>query len=1098
MNTEKMKAKIWEEKVTIPTYGIGTPDKNPMFLEKRVYQGSSGKVYPYPVIDKILDSKKDKEYNAVYLENEYLKVMVLPELGGRIHRAYDKTNGYDFVYYNEVIKPALVGLLGPWISGGIEFNWPQHHRPSTFLPVDHAISENDDGSVSVRVSEVDRMYGTKGMATFTLHPGKAYIEIKGQLYNGTPLPQTFLWWANPAVSVNDDTQSIFPPDVHAVMDHGKRDVSKFPVATGVYYKQDYGAGVDISRYKNIPVPTSYMAYHSDFNFVGGYDYGKDAGILHVADHHVSPGKKQWTWGCGEFGKAWDRNLTDANGPYIELMTGVFTDNQPDFTWLKPFEEKSFTQYFMPYKKIGGVKNANAEIVMGLDVADGVAKLSVYSTSERESVRVTLSKKNQIVFEKTSRLSPVDVLAESAHIGAAVPQDLFLSAYDDKGNLLLSYRPAGDKIEKIPEAAQRAKVPAEIPTNEELYLTGLHIEQYRHATFDPDPYYLEGLKRDPGDSRINAAYGLLLLRRGQFAGSELYFRKAIERISVRNTNPYSGEPHYFLGLSLLYQDRLDEAFDSFYKATWVGEQQEMSFYYLAAISSRRGEIVEAFSFIERSLIKNSHNVKARALKAYLLRTRGNSALAKKMIAENLALDPFDFVSGLEAGLSDGAMLESTLRLMRDNEESFIAASIWYAEWGAYADAIRTLWSCHGSNPMLSYYEGLFYERLGDPASAHEALSAAAKRSPLYCFPNRLEDIGALRYAIAESPMDAKARYYLANLFYDRKNYAEAISLWERSVDLDPDYPTAWRNLAIAYYNKAGEREKSRQAMERAYTLDPKDARVFFELDQLYRKERVVRADRLKNFAGHQDIVNQRDDLYVEFVNLLNLAGRQDEAFDLLMKRKFHPWEGGEGKVTSQYVAALLLKAKSAIGKKEYQKAVALLRDALSFPENLGEGKLSGTNDNDVYYFLGCALEGLGKKDEAVSAWERASAGNQEPAGMMFYNDQPAHYIFYQGLALEKLGKKSEALSRFNKLKDYGEKHIFDAPTIDYFAVSLPDLQLFDDDLAKRNESHCHFLIALGLLGLSERAKARHEFQSTLKIDEAHAGAILQMRLNDLTD
>ena len=281
---EQSSVRVWEENVTIPTYEVGKPDKNPMFLEKRVYQGSSGKVYPLPVIDKIYDEKVDKEYQAVYLENEYVKIMLLPELGGRVQRAYDKTNGYDFVYYNHVIKPALVGLCGPWISGGIEFNWPQHHRPTTFSPAQYTLEQNEDGSATVWVGEIEPMFRTKGMTGFTLYPGKAYLEIKVKLYNRTDLPQTFLWWANPAVAVNDHTQSIFPPDVHAVMDHGKRAVSNFPIATGTYYKCDYSRGVDISRYKNIPVPTSYMAYHSDYDFVGGYDYGKEAGILHIADH----------------------------------------------------------------------------------------------------------------------------------------------------------------------------------------------------------------------------------------------------------------------------------------------------------------------------------------------------------------------------------------------------------------------------------------------------------------------------------------------------------------------------------------------------------------------------------------------------------------------------------------------------------------------------------------------------------------------------------------------------------------------------------------------------------------------------------------------
>ena len=351
--------KAWRELVTIPTYEIGKAEKNPIFLEKRVYQGSSGVVYPYPVIESIANEATLKEWKVVWLENEYLKVMVMPELGGRIQMAYDKIKQRHFVYYNHVIKPALVGLTGPWISGGIEFNWPQHHRPSTYLPVDCDIVENEDGSVTVWVNEMERMFHQKGAAGFTLRPGCAYLEIQGRVSNRTPLPQTFLWWANPAVEVNDAYQSVFPPDVNAVFDHGKRAVSSFPIATGTYYKMDYSAGVDISNYRNIPVPTSYMAVNSKYDFEGGYENDTKGGMLHVASHHFSPGKKQWTWGNGDFGRAWDRNLTDFVGsekgkvksekfaaandnsqfsilnsqlkpgfrPYIELMAGVYTEGE---------------------------------------------------------------------------------------------------------------------------------------------------------------------------------------------------------------------------------------------------------------------------------------------------------------------------------------------------------------------------------------------------------------------------------------------------------------------------------------------------------------------------------------------------------------------------------------------------------------------------------------------------------------------------------------------------------------------------------------------------------------------------------------------------
>ena len=172
------------EPVMIPTYGIGQPDKNPMFLEKRVYQGSSGVVYPHPVIESVADEKHDQTYTAIYLENRYLLIMLLPELGGRVQMALDKTNGYHFVYYNRVIKPALVGLAGPWISGGIEFNWPQHHRPSTFLPVDYSIEEHGDGSKTVWLGEWERMFRTQGLAGFRLYPDRAILEIAGKMASG--------------------------------------------------------------------------------------------------------------------------------------------------------------------------------------------------------------------------------------------------------------------------------------------------------------------------------------------------------------------------------------------------------------------------------------------------------------------------------------------------------------------------------------------------------------------------------------------------------------------------------------------------------------------------------------------------------------------------------------------------------------------------------------------------------------------------------------------------------------------------------------------------------------------------------------------------
>jgi hypothetical protein len=259
----------------------------------RVYQCSSGAVYPYPVIEKISDVKADKEWLAVFLENEFIKIMVLPALGGRIQMAYDKSLQRHFIYYNSVIKPALVGLTGPWISGGIEFNWPQHHRPSTYEPLDYILQENPDGSATVWCSELERMSRTKGMAGFTLHPGKAYIEIKVKIHNRTNLPQTFLWWANPAVKVNDHYQSVFRPMCMPFLTRQTRCIL-VSIARGTYYKVDYSRA-PISRATRTFLCPLLTWPSIPLRFCGRYENDSRGGLLHLANHHVSPGKKQWTW-----------------------------------------------------------------------------------------------------------------------------------------------------------------------------------------------------------------------------------------------------------------------------------------------------------------------------------------------------------------------------------------------------------------------------------------------------------------------------------------------------------------------------------------------------------------------------------------------------------------------------------------------------------------------------------------------------------------------------------------------------------------------------------------------------------------------------------
>lgn len=1099
--------KVWHEKVTIPTYGIGLPEKNPFFLEKRIYQGSSGVVYPHPVIEKIEDEKFDKEYDAIFIENDYIKIMILPELGGRVHRAFDKIRNRDFVYFNQVIKPALVGLTGPWISGGIEFNWPQHHRPTSFAPIDFTIEEHGDGSKTIWVNEVEQMFRTKGMAGFTVYPDKAYLEIKVRFYNRSSFPQTFLWWANPAVKVNDHYQSVFPPDVHAVYDHGKRDVSDFPIATGTYYKVNYAPGTDISMYKNIPVPTSYMAVQSKYNFIGCYEHDTKAGMLHVANHHVSTGKKQWTWGNGDFGKAWDRNLTDEDGPYIELMCGAFTDNQPDFSWMQAFEEKSFEEYFMPYAEIGLVKNASKEAAINVEYNGSEILVKIYATAEYKNAVVRIFDNDQLINKTEVDLSPANIYQDTFSATTSfIPENIKVTVRDNKNNILISYQPDVKTDTEIPTAAKAAKAPKDIATTEELYFNGLHLEQYRHATFSPVDYYQEALNRDPQDMRCNNAMGLLLMRKGKSKQAEPYFRNAKTRSTERNPNPYDGEVFYNLGLCLKMQNKTEQAYDVFYKATWNDAWQHSSFFQLARLACIKNDFTDALYLIDKSIIKNYHSHSARHLKVASLRKTGNIIEALKVINDSLTIDKFNYGCLFEQFLiakfnDDQVQAENLLRefkkIIRNNFNNYCEYAIDYIQAGMYKEALDLLQLYETQNaqssPLLSYYIAWLFTQLNDPINANNYLKIAALTPPDYCFPNKIEDVMVLELAVSNNLADAKALYYLGNYWYANREYDEAIGYWEKSIKLDDNFATVQRNLSLAYYNKLNEPKKSLILLERAFELNTTDARVLMELDQLYKIQHHPHEKRLALLEKYIVLTNQRDDVYLERITLYNQLGNYEKALELIAARQFHPWEGGEGKVVFQYLLCHIELAKKALSEGRIEHALSLLNAAETYPFNLGEGKLYGTQENDINYLQGCAYEALGLSQKATENFAAATKGNSEPAQAIFYNDQQPDKIFYQGLAWMKLGDKTTANKIYEQLISFGKSHLNDRIEIDYFAVSLPDLLVFDQDLDVKNTIHCNYLIGLGMLGLGKTADAKNYLTNVLVSDLNHQGAAIHQMM-----
>jgi tetratricopeptide (TPR) repeat protein len=1104
----------WRESVLIDTYEPAAPDVYPAFLDSRVYQGSSGRVYPLPFYERISETKAPMLWDAVHLENRWLRLMVLPALGGRIHVGYDRSAGYDFFYRNNVIKPALVGLAGPWISGGVEFNWPQHHRPGTFSPVDVEIEREPDGAVTVWCSDHDPLTRMKGMHGLRLRPDRSVIELRVRLYNRTEDVQTFLWWANAAAHANDHYQSFFPPDVRFVADHAKRATTTFPRASGRYYGVAYdGEGLD--WYRNIPVPTSYMCLGSRGDFFGGYDHAADAGFVHWADHRIAPGKKQWTWGNAPFGHAWDRNLTDSDGPYVELMAGVFTDNQPDFSFLAPGETRAFSQYWYPIQRIGPVHQANLDAAVSVSAT----RVGVAVTAERPGCLVRLrDAAGAVVWSTRCDLAPGSPLV--AEVPVANPAELTV---EHEGATLLTWRPDIPAAGDVPAPASEPPPPEEIDSADELYVTGLHLEQYRHATRSPEPYWREALRRDPGDTRCNVALAARRYRDGRHDEAERLLRRAIARQTLRNPNPYDGEAHYRLGLTLIRLRRPDEAYDALAKAAWNAAWRAPAHWALARLDCREARWAAALGHLDAAISAEADLSQAHDLRVLVLRRLGRTAEADARLAEVRRLDPLDWWARDLAGLplecdaqtcldvaldyAAAGFATDALRVLDQAEERLTDENPRPANEkttgtaparpggdptsivqragqrvGAERDSVDNRWRRSGAGPLLSYHRADLLAALGDEAGVAAATERARAADARYCFPGRAEDAMALARALDRDPGDARAASLLGHWLYHHGRHDEAIEHWRLAVRGDPSDVVAWRNLGVAAFNVRADPVEATACYERALALAPDDAKLWHESDQLVKRTGTPPGKRLARLERRPDVVAARDDLTVEYALLLVATGRAAQALDVLAGRRFQPWEGGEGRVLYAWEQARLALAREALAAGRAAEAAAHARAALDVPESLGEARHPLANCADVLLMLGDASGG----EDARESWTRAATADGDFQEM---STRPySEMTYFSAVAWRRLGREDRVMRLAEGLEAYAAELAGTPARIDYFATSLPTMLLFADDLAARRETTATFLAAQAAELRGRRDEALAGVAAVLARDPNHLPAI----------
>jgi len=1083
-----------EVTIVIPTYEVGPPEPNPIFYAGRAYQGAKGPVYPYPLLDKLTDVKRDRAYRIIYLENEYVRVGVLPEIGGRIFEAVDKTNGFDFIYRQHVIKPALIGMTGAWISGGIEWNIPHHHRAAAFMPVDTAIESAPDGSATVWIGEIELRHRMKWIIGLTLRPGSSALEVTTRIFNRTPFAHSMLAFANVAVHANEDYQVFFSPSTEIATFHGKNQFSRWPVSTEIFNGQDYTKGVDVSWYKSHVRPTSFFAFDTEEDFFGGYDHGREAGVVFVGDHHVVPGQKLWTWGTGSEGRTWERILTDQDGPYLELMIGAWSDNQPDYSWIKPGETRETVQYWYPVRGLGGLKNANREAACELRLEAGRARIAFHATSERKKARGVLRAGDEVLFEDVFDIGPGSPFETTVETGPGVREEALELVLADAGGVeILIYAPRPRKDRPLPKPVTPPAPPKDIPTAEELYLAGQRLEQFHNAALEPYPYYEEALRRDPSDVRANTALALLFLKRGldREAGERL--ETAVARLTANYTRPKDCETLYYLGLARRRLGKISAAEDAFRRAAWDPAWRGVSLYQLAEMASAAGAFETALDQVERAFDAGLRTPKTTVLMSALLRRLGRGARGASFAARSLRrFDPLGagaahelvlFMAGsggapasiVDASPSFREAPEREDRLLARPVPNLLELALDYANaglWKEAADLLRPRVDGKDAvpHPLAAYLFAYVQERMGWTAAARESLRQAAALSPDLAFPYALEFVDIFEWAIRESPADARAPLYLGNLLFDLQP-ERALTAWEKAREIDPSLALVHRNLGLAYARIKNDLPTAVASLEKAIALSPADARLHYELDVLYEAAGTEAAVRLARLEKSHKAVSTNDNALAREVGLLVGVGRASRALEILRSHHFHVWEGGGG-LHGLWVEANLAIGRDRLAKGDLRRALEAFLRALEYPANLDVGPpSSGPGSPKIFVHLGEAYAALGQAGRARSCREKAAAFG---AGL-------SEQAYYRGLALKVLGRPDEARSVFAGLAEKAREALAVAPVMDFFE------KFGERQSALGRQANLHFLAGLGLLGSSQTAEARAEFQRAVSMDPGHREA-----------
>lgn len=1061
-------ARVWEAPLTIPTYELGSPDPNPPLFGPR-----RRPVYPYPMLDSLTKRKIDKSYNAVFLENEYLRVTVLPELGGKLYAIYDKTAKREVLYTNHVVKYAMVGIRGAWTSGGIEWNFPDGHTLTTVSPVDYVTRMEEGGSACVVVGDTERVQRMQWAVAIRLRPGRKFVETEVTLNNRREVPGRYWFWATAAAPATDDMRFIYP--MREAYPHAFWPVFSFPKHNGV----------DLSTYREVTNYLSLFARDSKRDFFGVYYEKSDWGIAHVADHHELPGKKTWTWGTDDAGQIWVDKLTDNDGQYVEFQAGRF-ETQMEHEFIAPHRVERFTEYWFPLDKLGGgFHKVTKDAALRAVVVGSEVRINVNASARFDDARLIVALgdgSNKPIQTSRINLSPATPFAATIKLPAPMAVVVRVRAKDGRElvHFYTNSEPDGNPDFKPATRPIPDNTP---PSAEKAYLEGLAADK-KSSELGARAAYTEALRLDPGYAPAHIQLGLSFYRAGEYDRAAEHLETALRR------NRDAGDAHYYLALVRRAQNRIGEAIDQLMWCIRTGHRESVARYVLGEIHLASDSVSAALEQLTQAVRLDPRDLKACTVLAMAERRAGKLDAAQARIDGVVREMPIDYLALSEQykiyearGKKDEAerVSKQLARLLRREPDAALELAFDYLSAGQTQDALRA--SQRGLlavladyitpdvfNPAVCYAVVYLREQIGRRDDLQKLYKDCNQGTFAYVFPHRMEEITVLQAALKANPDDGRAAYFLGNALASKLRFKEALDAWRIAVKFDSKNAVAHRNYARALALVDGKKEEAIAAMEQALALAPDDHHLYVELDQLLTRMKQTE-QRIKLLEGASDKARTRPALLQVLASAYVDAGRFPDAIRLLEQNTFTSGEG-EGDALGIYRRAQLALAKQHQQAGRHAEAAAAFINATEFPRNFGVGRPAMQSQAREYVAAAREFEAAGKRDEAETWWRRAA---EEALNSPTQPEEPwSEHYYFKAVALDHIGRKDEARALYERLARLNN-----------------DEQMLTAETTPPRGAIRFLLAGWGLKELGRNTEARAAFARVLELDPANKYALEEM-------